>query len=400
MPERTADKYSNEGLNRLVTVDGQLYAFQEPAQLYNRAGLFIRQDWLDNLGLEAPTTLDEFLEVARAFTFDDPDGNGEDDTYGFGGQVQAAGVTGLGRTFGIFFGAHGVVGAWDLSDPSQLSLNIYNPAYQDAVAFIKMLNDAGVMDPDWPVIAGDEFGARWKQGHYGMFVQDFCTVICEANYGDFDNNNPSGDLQLIMPPTGPEGESMIWYGAPIGNVYVVSQNAIDEGKAEAIARFMEWSHTDGYLLLSFGQEGVNFNIAADGNIVTEGIEDTLRHDAKESQPILQLANFSYVGGDTELAARYASFQTNDGRTIDPLAFYNFAHNSGYVDTTAVQLVQPAPNQADIDRYIAENMIQFILGQKPLDDASWAEFIVGLDGLAVADSVAEANETARAAGFLN
>ena len=45
--------------------------------------IVMRQDWLDNLGLEAPTTIDEFEEVIRAFTEDDPDGNGEKDTYGF-----------------------------------------------------------------------------------------------------------------------------------------------------------------------------------------------------------------------------------------------------------------------------------------------------------------------------
>ena len=43
--------------------------------------MYIRQDWLDNLGLEIPTTFDELLEVIRAFTEDDPDGNGENDTY-------------------------------------------------------------------------------------------------------------------------------------------------------------------------------------------------------------------------------------------------------------------------------------------------------------------------------
>ena len=39
----------------------------------------VRTDWLANLGLEVPTTPEELLEVARQFTFDDPDGNGKDD---------------------------------------------------------------------------------------------------------------------------------------------------------------------------------------------------------------------------------------------------------------------------------------------------------------------------------
>jgi putative aldouronate transport system substrate-binding protein len=47
--------------------------------------LWIRQDWLDNLGLKVPTTLAELEDVLYKFTFNDPDGNGKNDTYGLGG---------------------------------------------------------------------------------------------------------------------------------------------------------------------------------------------------------------------------------------------------------------------------------------------------------------------------
>lgn len=43
----------------------------------------VRKSWLKNLGLEFPTTWAKTLEIARAFTEDDPDQNGKDDTYGF-----------------------------------------------------------------------------------------------------------------------------------------------------------------------------------------------------------------------------------------------------------------------------------------------------------------------------
>ena len=46
--------------------------------------LWIRKDWLDKLGLDVPKTLDDVVEVARAFKNDDPDGNGVDDTWGLG----------------------------------------------------------------------------------------------------------------------------------------------------------------------------------------------------------------------------------------------------------------------------------------------------------------------------
>ena len=44
--------------------------------------LVARADWLDAVGASVPTTVEEFAEVARQFTFDDPDGDGEKNTWG------------------------------------------------------------------------------------------------------------------------------------------------------------------------------------------------------------------------------------------------------------------------------------------------------------------------------
>lgn len=59
----------------------------------------IRQDWLNKLNLEVPKTLDDYITVMRAFTNDDPDGDGEKNTYGMGG-------SGTG-TLSPLFGAYG-----------------------------------------------------------------------------------------------------------------------------------------------------------------------------------------------------------------------------------------------------------------------------------------------------
>lgn len=66
-----------------VTKDGKTYGIACSPALTEGQVMIVRQDWLDNLGLQAPTNLDEFEAVIQAFTENDPDGNGEDDTYGF-----------------------------------------------------------------------------------------------------------------------------------------------------------------------------------------------------------------------------------------------------------------------------------------------------------------------------
>lgn len=73
---------SGMGLESLY-VDGKLYGLPKLGSTYGSCRImFIRQDWLDKLGLAIPTTMEELKQVAHAFTYDDPDGNGKNDTYG------------------------------------------------------------------------------------------------------------------------------------------------------------------------------------------------------------------------------------------------------------------------------------------------------------------------------
>ncbi|WMJ86275.1 extracellular solute-binding protein [Anaerocolumna sp. MB42-C2] len=84
MPERLKkiyDKYPQSFYP--VTKDGKTYGIACAPALTEGQVMIIRQDWLDKLGLQAPTNMDEFEAVIKAFTEDDPDGNGKNDTYGF-----------------------------------------------------------------------------------------------------------------------------------------------------------------------------------------------------------------------------------------------------------------------------------------------------------------------------
>ncbi len=73
-----------EELKKCISNDkGEIMAI--PAPNITAGGInemWIRQDWLDNLGLEVPRTWDELVTVAEAFVTQDPDGNGEADTIG------------------------------------------------------------------------------------------------------------------------------------------------------------------------------------------------------------------------------------------------------------------------------------------------------------------------------
>ena len=58
--------------NDAVTIDGKLYGISSGNMGYQQQILWLRADWLSNLGLETPQTMEELEEVLRAFTEDDP----------------------------------------------------------------------------------------------------------------------------------------------------------------------------------------------------------------------------------------------------------------------------------------------------------------------------------------
>jgi len=144
MPERTELHYNDPLLIDLVTFDGHIYGLPEPPAIPRREGLVIRKDWLDNLALRVPTTPDELFKVAKAFTEQDPDGNGKDDTYGIGGFIVGQGI---GTRFDFIFGAYGVPGVWDFADPSSFGLNVRSEQYPEALAYFNSLVEAKVIDP-------------------------------------------------------------------------------------------------------------------------------------------------------------------------------------------------------------------------------------------------------------
>lgn len=69
--------------------------------------IYVREDWLAKLDIPIPTaeefTIDKFYEIAKAFTTQDPDGNGKNDNFGFSalGNSSLLGIPELFAAFGL-----------------------------------------------------------------------------------------------------------------------------------------------------------------------------------------------------------------------------------------------------------------------------------------------------------
>mgnify|MGYP001598145573 CR=1 FL=1 len=401
MPNRVKTHYNNPGAMALGQLDGKQMAFVEVPNLPRREGLVIRKDWLDKLGLKTPTTIDELFTVAKAFTEKDPDGNGKNDTYGLGGFFD--GTWGAGNRFAFFFGAYGVPDLWDWNNTSNFGLSVRNPNFYKALVEFRKWNEAKVIDPDWATINRDEFRIRWPQGRYGIMWEDFAALSMAANYPKFDKNFPNGEWIPLPAPKGPDGTA--YYGAygGTGVMFVVSKKAADAGKGPAIAKLLEWmASPEGYYLCGFGVEGVNYKLDKDGNVITEGLPDPTKAWTHESMArYTQMRNqLIYDNNPKEVAARYPSHKSINGRTIVPMDFYKYFSTQPWADSAAGNLIVNPSNRADLQRFYNENFQAFALGTKPLNEQTWAAFLKGLDANVKAnDWEAAARKTLQDAGVL-
>jgi len=135
MPHRAENWFAQDS-RAYTTVNGKSSGLAFPGSLQKNEGLVIRKDWLNKLGLKMPTTLDELFDVCYAFTYKDPDGNGKNDTYGFGAFVEYFDQEQyMGRRFDPIMGAFGVAGTWHMTKQN-FGLNVKKTEYYDAMQFV------------------------------------------------------------------------------------------------------------------------------------------------------------------------------------------------------------------------------------------------------------------------
>lgn len=234
----------------------------------------VRQDWLDNLGLSMPTTLDEFYEVARAFTFDDPDGNGLNDTVGVGvGKNGAAGIF-HGSPFQMIMGAFGVLYGWNEVD-GQLLLYPVMPEMLDALKYYRTLYQDGLVEPEFPIITRERYLENKNQNKYG--IESWWPTHLDpgdsAWYRTFKENVPEAELSFLPPFVEADGQQRFLGGglksyAP--SIAIFTKDPVKQQKAIELVNYL--ASDEGAELVAFGLEGQHWD-DENGKIKVRSLSD-------------------------------------------------------------------------------------------------------------------------------
>jgi len=217
----------------------------------------LRQDWLDNLGLEVPTTLDEFEAVLRAFTFDDPTGTGAD-TFG----LTFAG----GPMFDLqpFFSYAGLRGRYTIAEDGTRTIEYATEAAIPVLEWLNGLYEEGILDPNFVTNDTATMREMMLTDQVGM-VTDWDAWVGLYNNTRL-NDDPDTDFVArgIAGVPGPNG-IMVRRGDP--NIWVIPNNAAN---VEGAIEFLEFWHTyEGNILGTLGPVGHTWNMENGEYVLTE-----------------------------------------------------------------------------------------------------------------------------------
>jgi ABC-type glycerol-3-phosphate transport system substrate-binding protein len=326
-------------------------------------GLIIRKDWLDNLGMSEPTTVEELYEYAVAVTHEDPDGDGEDDSWFMGG-------AGSGESFAMIEELRSAFGhpSYNVVDGT-INHPMLDGTTRAFLEFLHGLNEEGALSPDWYTIGWGEFKSYSLADKIGMVHYPGGAIASETyNSFDFDVDavkkrwspiqpvEPSGKLS---PPAGPEG------------LFVFNKDLAQQPeRAKRIARFLD----------AFAYPNPDY-----GNLIRAGGPAIFPEDVTyEYRPEDGMNVWAREDG-TSVPERYASQQ--DYQMIGITTIYEAAVEEPHITGSKWNreiiamprhanydlLLSLDPDvKADLTELERRNEVNFVLGQRSFDE--WDQYV--------------------------
>ena len=146
--DRIKEMYASCGENLLdsATFDGKLYAFPDTAVDQGTMLIWMRADWIEELGLEEPKNMGEAMEILRRFV--EADMAGDHSTVGLALSTEL--VSGISSTYGadpIFTEFGAVPGKWTLDRQGNVVYGSVLEETKAALEYMHELYEQGILDP-------------------------------------------------------------------------------------------------------------------------------------------------------------------------------------------------------------------------------------------------------------
>ncbi|MCL1854841.1 MAG: extracellular solute-binding protein [Clostridia bacterium] len=352
---------------------GRYFFFPQLLYGYDREGVAMRMDWLEELGLPVPTTTDEFFDAVLAMKTLDPKVIPITS-----GQYMPAEL-GLPRPFYRAFGT------WETWFPFSESEYLFGPyeRSEEMRACLKWLNalyEAGAIDQDYLTVDQDASVAKMMNDEVGaiygwMGGDHMWPKNADGTYDEYYN------WDVILPLKGPGGLQIGDAADLVGHPTYITSSCPE---IERVISFFNWCYSEeGIDFLNYGIEGVTYTFNEDGT--REYMKEFQEHEYGLGNG-LRAAGFlgvtrPYVNRpDNAFAASPSTVRYIEAsKPFERLSFPNLTPTPEEVDID-VQL------GADILKYCEDTLPLFVVGQLNTD-GDFDAFLTRLEAMRVEEYIA-------------
>jgi putative aldouronate transport system substrate-binding protein len=303
---------------KTFSVDGKqlaIPAFEDP--FLSTQILWIRKDWLDTLGLQPPTTMAELDKVAEAFVTQDPDRNGQNDTYGVSLQKELFFWGFDLRGFFNGFGAYPSVGdkqsAWIKGGDGKLVPGLIQPEMKDGLAMLQSWYQRGIINKEFALKDENKVVEDIVAGKVGISYGEWWYPNWPLN-SHVDKDPKAEWIALQIPGLDGPGKSLV-PKLRAGKVFAVSKNM---KHPEAAIKMLNFYIEMGYKKYKDDEKAAKgyvynwfnpriYNPADIDNIYTE-VNKAL--DAGQTEITLEDENFSNVDSVFRATKEYLAKDTS------------------------------------------------------------------------------------------
>lgn len=379
MPNLKKTLQDSPDINKMVKTDsGKYYSVPCLQGAAITRGLMMRKDWLDDLGLEVPTTMDEWYTALKAFK----EKKGATAPL-IATQNDLTGVSG--PYFSSDFGFYGKECYLD-ADGKTIKYGAIQPGYKDLLTVFAQWYKEGLIDKDFLTNKdAKQFDAKVTGNKGGAFGASLSSGM--GKYLDLaKKDNPKFDLVATPIPVKTKGTKPTYRlgASQYKDIYDVSITTANKHK-EDTAKWLDFGYSkEGNLFFNYGIEGDTYTMVNGVPTYTEkvtkykdGIQKSLSlfTRANYGGPFVNDINYLkqyYTYPEKQIPAMKTWADSTSDKVIPRLTF------------TTEESKKIADLGTSISARVDEMSIKFIMNQAPMSD--WDKYIKELNDLGIQEIV--------------
>lgn len=366
----------NPEVDKMIkTDDGNYFAFpfiRGEDKLCYTVGGFIRQDWLDELGLEVLTTVDEWHEVLTAFK----EKKGAEaplcfDWTNFKDSNPIAFAFKVGTANGTQF---------ILDDEGKVAFAPAQEGYKEYLMTLNQWYEEGLIDRDIATLNGDQVTAKMTSDKAGASV-GWAASRMQLFMTSAQQTNPEYTLVATPTPTTEKGATPE-YGY-VENQFPDVAAAITSSckNVELAAKFLDYGYSEaGHNLFNFGIEGVSYEMK-DGKAEYTDVVTNNPDGWPLAQSLAKYIRANYNGPfiqDLNYLEQYLQLPTVKECPSVWAVPDARKHTVPNITPTQDESKELATITNELGTYVAEMSLKFIFGTESFDN--WDNYIETLNGM--------------------